>query len=215
MNKSEVVTSEGRGVWGGTKYEVRLLTTSRTYSDSLHQATKSVIRFVFEFGPKTGSDRRTFNSEHARREFMKASFSDLDLADVPESKRESRRVDSPLRSIVGEYLSAVTFVMDYLQMDFSGNRFNMYCWPIVTICQKRLTHTEHGYKDAICSLIGETLTEVEEYFDTGLTLQFANGASVCLSLRADKHFPGPEVAEFSGTSNKSSIIWHAGEEPFD
>jgi hypothetical protein len=215
MDKLEVITSEGQGVWGGTNYEVRLLTSFRTYSDSSHQGMKKVIRFIVEFGPKSGSDRRTFSSEHARREFMEASFSDLHIADVPESRRESRRVDSPLRCIVGEYLSAVTFVMDYLQMDFSGNRFNMYCWPVVTISQKSLTHTERGYKNAICSLIGETLTEVEEYFDTGLMLQFANGASVCLSLRVDKDFPGPEVAEFSGASNKSSIIWHTGEEPFD
>jgi hypothetical protein len=215
MDESEVVTSEGQGVWGGTNYEVRLLTSSRTYSDSSHQATKSVIHFVVEFGPKSRSDRRLFNSEHARRAFIDASFTDLALTDVPESKRESRRVDSPLRTIVGEYLSSVTFVMDYLQMDFSGNRFNMYGWPVVTIRQKSLTHMEDGYKNAICSLIGETLTAIEEYFDSGLILQFENGTSVCLSLRVDKDFPSPEVAEFHGRSDKSSIIWQAGEKPFD
>jgi hypothetical protein len=49
MDESEIITSEGNGVWGGTRYELRLITSSRAYSDSLHQAAKTVLRFVLEF----------------------------------------------------------------------------------------------------------------------------------------------------------------------
>jgi hypothetical protein len=50
MDESEIITSEGKGVWGA-RYELRLLTSVRTYSASLRQANKTVQRYVLEFGP--------------------------------------------------------------------------------------------------------------------------------------------------------------------
>jgi hypothetical protein len=215
MDETELITSKGRGVWGGTTYELRLLTSSRTYSDSLHQATRTVLRFMLEFGSKSGSDRRCFISDAARRAFIDQSFSDLVLTDIPEAKREPRRVISPLQTIVGEYMSSVTFVMDYLQLGFSDYRFNMYSWPTVTVQSRTLSQRDEAYKNAICALIGETLSAVDEYLDKGLVLQFKNGSSITLFLRVGRDFPGPEVAEFHGPNTTFLIIWRAGEEPFD
>lgn len=215
MRESEVVTSMGQAVWGGLRYEVQLLTSSKTYLDSLRKETRTVNRFVLVFGSASQSDRRWFRTDHARTTFMKESFSDLELIDIPESRQQHRSVESPLKSIVGEYLSSIIFVIDYLQIGFSDYRFNMYSWPVVFIGNQTFTYANSGYKDAICSLIGETLTEIEEYLDKGLTLGFKNASSIVLPLRVAKDFPGPEVAEFHGPNNKFLIIWQAGEEPFD
>lgn len=215
MTESEVLTSTGQGVWGSSKYEVQLLTSSKTYFDSLRQSTKTVNRFVLMFGSGSQADRRSFRSDHARRTFIKESFSDLTLIDIPESKQEARLVESPLTAIVGEYLSSITFVMDYLQIGFSDYRFNMYSWPVVFMGNQTFSRANNGYKDAICSLIGETLAEIEEYLDKGLTLGFKNASSIVLPLRVGKDFPSPEVAEFHGPNNKFLITWQAGEEPFD
>ncbi|MGO9589211.1 MAG: hypothetical protein ACLP3K_04085 [Candidatus Acidiferrales bacterium] len=214
MDRSEVITSEGQGVWGA-RYELRLLTSVCTYSDSSRQTNKALQSYVVEFGPKSQADRRSFKSDEARRLFLEQSFSDLVLTEIPESKREIRRIVSPLQAVVGEYLSSVNFVMDYLQLDFSGYGFTMNSWPTLTIENRTLAHADGGYKDALCSLIGETATEVDEYWDTGLRLRFKNGSSIDLSLRVERDFPSPEVAIFHNPTNGFAIIWSAGEEPFD
>lgn len=215
MQQSEVVTATGFGVWGDARYELQLLTSSKTYCDSSGQATRTVTRFVLAFGIESQVDRRWFRSERSRRTFIEQSFSNLALTDIPKSEQDTRQVKDPLQAAVGEYLSSVTFVMDYLQIDFCGHRFNMYNWPTVIIGAQTLTLTSNGYRDAICSLIGETLTGIEEYLDRGLTLQFKSGCSIGLSLRVGKDFPSPEVAEYWSPSQKPLIIWQAGEEPFD
>jgi len=214
MEKSEVITSEGEGVWGA-RYELRLLTSVCTYSDSVRQANKNVQDYVLEFGPKSQADRRSFKSDESRRAFLEQSFSDLVLTEIPESKRELRRIVSPLCSVVGEYLSSVNFVMDYLQLDFCGYGFTMNIWPTITIESRTLAHPDGGYKDALCSLIGETATQVDEYWDTGLRLQFKNGTYIDLSLRVEHDFPCPEVATFHTPTRGFAIVWSAGEEPFD
>src|SRR5271163_1032145 len=143
MEKSEVITSEGEGVWGA-RYELRLLTSVCTYSDSVRQANKNVQDYVLEFGPKSQADRRSFKSDESRRAFLEQSFSDLVLTEIPESKRELRRIVSPLCSVVGEYLSSVNFVMDYLQLDFCGYGFTMNIWPTITIESRTLAHPDGG-----------------------------------------------------------------------
>lgn len=215
MDHSEIVTAEGAGVWGSARYMVQLLTSSKTYSDSKHAEARTVMEFVLAFGPDSQMDRRRFRSNDARRLFMEQSFRDLVLREIPESKRERRRVTSHVQGVVGEYLSSVTFVMDYLQLGFSDYGFNMYSWPALVIANKTLVHTNVGYKDALCSLIGETLTRIDEYLDTGLTLEFKNGASISLPLRVGRDSPGPEVAEFHGPEPGSKVIWQSGEAPFD
>jgi len=214
MDKLEVITAEGEGVWGA-RYELRLLTSVCTYSDSLSQVNKNVQHYVLEFGPRSQPDRRSFKSDEARRIFLEQSFSDLVLTEIPESKREFRRIVSPLHSVVGEYLSSVSFVMDYLQLDFSGYGFTMNAWPTITIENRTIAHLDGGYKDALCSLIGETAAEVDEYWDAGLRVRFKNGSHINLSLRAERDFPSPEVATFHTPSSLFAIIWSAGEEPFD
>ncbi len=94
MDESEVITSEGKGVWGA-RYELRLLNSIRTYSGSLRQENKTVQRYVLEFGPKSQADRRSFESDEARRAFLEQSFSDLALTEIPESNRELRRMAHP------------------------------------------------------------------------------------------------------------------------
>jgi hypothetical protein len=113
----------------------------------------------------------------------------------------------------GRIPTLVTFVMDYLQLGFSGYGFNMNSWPTITIQNRTLAHEDDGYRDALCSLIGKTLTAVDEYLDQGLILQFENGSSISLSLRVGRDFPCPEVADFHGLVPNILMVWLAGEEP--
>lgn len=200
-------------MWGGTDYEVRLLTASRTYFDAAREESRTVVRFGLAFQSVSYSDERWFASEELRQVFLGESFSNLVLEEIPGSQRESEEVVSPLQCVKGEYLSSVTFVMDYVQLDFCGYRFNMYDWPLVTSNGKPLGHTDTGYRDLLCSFIGRPLKDTDEFLDKGLTLDFGDGC-INLPLKVPRDFPSPEVAEF--TAPKSGwVIWLAGEPPFD
>ncbi|PZS14672.1 MAG: hypothetical protein DLM64_01275, partial [Solirubrobacterales bacterium] len=58
--------------------------------------------------------RRAFPSEAERAEFIEKSFRDLQLREleVPEQRERAH----PLADVVGEPLSSVTFVVDYVQL---------------------------------------------------------------------------------------------------
>ncbi len=62
--------------------------------------------------------------------------------------------------LTGEMLSAVTFVNDYIQLDFNGQGFEIYC-PIVIHSQEGVVRlSEDGFRDRLCSLIDKTVRSV-------------------------------------------------------
>ena len=214
MTSTRLITAEGKGLWGGKTYDVQLFTSSATYFDAAHKNARTVVGFGLSFASQSSSDMRGFESEDARAAFLKESFSSLFLKDIPISERKEQSVDSPLQSVVGEYLSSVTFVMDYLQLDFCGYGFNMYSWPLISIGGRTFAYSDPGYRDALCSLIGRTLDRIDEYLDKGLTFQFAEESCINLPLQVGMDFRSPEIAEFRGHDHEW-VVWQVGEEPFD
>ncbi|MGD8455052.1 MAG: hypothetical protein PVF83_01615 [Anaerolineales bacterium] len=75
-------------------------------------------------------------------------------------------------------MSAVTFVMDYIQIQFNCHHLNAYGWPVVWIDDQRYDYGKTGYRDAICSLISKNVTRFEEYLDVGLVFEFNDSYSL-------------------------------------
>jgi hypothetical protein len=80
-------------------------------------------------------------------------------------------------------LSSVVFVRDYLQLDFDGPRLSALVWPVIRISSRVIRYGEASYRDALCGLIGQGVVRFEEKSDQRLTLVFANGSSLEISLR--------------------------------
>jgi hypothetical protein len=59
-----------------------------------------------------------------------------------------------LAKIVGEPLSAVTFVRDYVQLHFDGPTISAFTLPTVTVRGKTIAFADPGYRDALCARIG-------------------------------------------------------------
>ena len=53
-------------------------------------------------------------------------------------------MDSLRERLKGDRLSAVTFVMDYVQFDFNGQRLTAYVWPDVEIDNEFLSLGQPG-----------------------------------------------------------------------
>jgi hypothetical protein len=109
-----------------------------------------------------------------------------------------------LNILVGEKLSSVTFVMDYLQLDFDGNQFTFYVWPVISIGGKEYLFGEPSYRDNLCSLISQvvkqTYGEGQKYF----TLEFEQGNRLTVSLDPNNPELFGEIAHFTDTDGK----WH-------
>lgn len=60
-----------------------------------------------------------------------------------------------LEDLVGEELSSVSFVQDYVQFDFNGPLLTSFADPIVQVEDQTLRFPEGASRDKPCSLIGQ------------------------------------------------------------
>ncbi len=87
--------------------------------------------------------------------------------------------------IEGQELTAVEFVLDYLQLRFDGPTVTFYDWPTLLLPDFSLAHGEPEYRNGLCAQIGEEveLATVEE--GDSLTIKLANGVVIAISLREE------------------------------
>ncbi len=102
-----------------------------------------------------------------------------------------------LTGIHGEALTAVEFVEDYLQLRFGEPLLRLFVWPEVADPDGiAIGYGQPGYRDALCSVIGETVTTAELEEGRSLTVEFENGTVLALSLR-DEDLDTPEGGNFT------------------
>jgi hypothetical protein len=108
-----------------------------------------------------------------------------------------------LQTLVGGELSSVTFVQDYVQLDFNGPGMTAYTMPTVTYGSESLKVGQPGYRDALCAQIGRKIerTEVDKQ---RVSIIFEGGGVVSVSL-LDNDYRGPEALLFS--LDEKDRIW--------
>lgn len=97
--------------------------------------------------------------------------------------------------IVGEYLSEVTFVMDYVQLVFNGPCLTALVLPTVHCGGREWSATDPGWRDSLCARIGGTVSSAclngEE-----LGICFEDGSRITVSLK-EAHRRGAEAINFT------------------
>jgi hypothetical protein len=102
--------------------------------------------------------------------------------------------DQTLRSIVGEYVSSVTFVADYVQFRFDGPLLNAFTMPCVRQESRRLCLGDQGYLEALVGCVGKRVRDATTNLnEVCLTLEDGNEISISL---LDEDLVGPEAAYF-------------------
>ena len=102
-----------------------------------------------------------------------------------------------LASIHGEPLTAVEFVEDFLQLRFGEPLLRLFVWPDVADPDGiSIGYGQPGYRDALCSVIGETVTTADLEEGRSLTVEFENGTVLALSLR-EEDLDTPEAGSFT------------------
>jgi hypothetical protein len=103
-------------------------------------------------------------------------------------------MDNPFKSILGEQLSSVEFVQDYLQLHFDGNTLTYYSWPNIIQGSRSLNIQTIGYRDALCEIISQKVIRILLFDNTQLDIFFDNDHQVSLSLKRNEL--NAELAEF-------------------
>jgi hypothetical protein len=109
--------------------------------------------------------------------------------------------------LIGEKLSSITFVMDYLQIDFDGNCFTFNIWPIITVDGIEYKFGEPHHRNKLCSLIAKIVSEVILVDKEKFVINFDYNNNIYLSL--DPNNPSitiPEIAHFTDTNGNCVVF---------
>ncbi len=110
--------------------------------------------------------------------------------------------ENPFNILIGEKLSSVTFVMDYLQVDFDGNKFTIYVWPIVTVENIDFKFGDTSYRDKLCSMITKVVMDVTIVDNKEIVINFDNNDRIFISLDPDNPDIVGEIATFTDVNDK-------------
>jgi hypothetical protein len=83
-------------------------------------------------------------------------------------------------------LASVVFVRDYVQLVFEGQStaiLTAFTWPTVHHGGRVYVMQADGYRDTLCSLIGQRLTKAEAEDEVEILAVFQTGDTIRISLR--------------------------------
>jgi hypothetical protein len=213
MECYETTTATGEGFWG-KPHHFKLIRRQRQYTSRYNQQQRELIDYGLYFQEPVAShwDLRLFGSEEERTTFITRSISDLRLTSL--SKAHTIKAENFLAGLIGKRLSSVTFIMDYVQMDFNGHQFNFYNWPVLHEGQTLFNHQKDRYSDKLTGLIGKTIKAADEYLDIGLSLEFESGPLLSIPLRMEENHSISEIAEYH-RPDQHWMVWSVGQAPFE
>ena len=87
-------------------------------------------------------------------------------------------MSDPFQQIVGEQLSAVTFVQDYLQLQFDGPSLNALTVVTVASPGGQAKSGEDQFRNLLCSCITRQVLGVEVREHEALHIRLADGFSI-------------------------------------
>jgi hypothetical protein len=131
----------------------------------------------------------------------------------------SYELNALLGRLVGYRMHSVQFALDYLQLHFDTDEppgapvLTCDVLPAVNVGRRTLAPHESGWSDALCSLIGQHVTDTREAPNSGVQINMATG-TICLYPTREE-LVGPEIAMLGGFEDGRWMIWRPGEEAFE
>jgi hypothetical protein len=118
------------------------------------------------------------------------------------TSKKRRTIDA----IVGEQLSGVAFIMDYVEFQFDGMMLRALAHPLLRIGDMLHRFPEPGSRDAFCSVIGEKVEGVEVVEEERITVYLRGGALIEIPLAITE--PSlPEAAHFTAGVDQPLDVW--------
>lgn len=113
---------------------------------------------------------------------------------------------SGITRLVGQPLSGVAFVQDYVELHFDGKILRSFMPMSVISGGVTRATPESGARDSLCALIGKKILDVVLQESKKIDLRFDGGSIVSIPLNeADRM--NPEAAHFVPGENLPIEVW--------
>lgn len=116
--------------------------------------------------------------------------------------------EQSIQNFVGEQLSAVSFVQDYVELHFDGPLIRCLVRPVVEFVDGvKKQFGSDGYRDDLCGYIGTFLDRAELDVERELRLTFTSGNSLVVPLDDAGREGQPEALhiQFGSGSDGSTL----------
>ena len=111
-----------------------------------------------------------------------------------------------LSDLVGEEISAVCFVRDYVEFHFDGPILRSLSNPVTCYHGTEHRFPEPGSRDALCGLIGSTVRAVNLEEHRALKVITSDGCEITIQLDAMNR-DEPEAMHFVPQMNGPIQVW--------
>lgn len=91
----------------------------------------------------------------------------------------------PFNILIGEELSSIEFVRDYIQFRFDGPCLTAITDPYIIIGHKQYSRTDTGFCDILLGFIGLQVEETSLKESEIINIHFSYGRSINISLRSE------------------------------
>jgi hypothetical protein len=108
-------------------------------------------------------------------------------------------------SIVGEKLSAITFVLDYWQLQFDGPSINALTRLEVSANNLVLLDGADQFRNLICGQITKIVASVALIENEAFVITFEDQSCIKISLKPEDN-QGPEAMVFFGPSRTPCVV---------
>jgi hypothetical protein len=104
-----------------------------------------------------------------------------------------------LKELAGRQLIAVTFLGDYLQLQFDGPCLNVMNTIAVSSQEKAARTGDDQFRNLLCAHIGEQVRAIKISIDE-VAIEFGDGERIAILL-GEEHYSGPEAIYYYGFRN--------------
>jgi hypothetical protein len=93
--------------------------------------------------------------------------------------------NQPLNILIGEELSSIEFVRDYIQFRFDGPCITAISDPFIIIEHRKYSRFDEGFCDKLLGFIGSPVEETSLRKGEIISINFPEGRSINISLQAN------------------------------
>lgn len=114
--------------------------------------------------------------------------------------------DNSLNTFTNRKLVSVEFILDYIQLHFDEATITAITWPTIQTKGTNYESSNIEYRNILCDLIGQKLTQVQVIEKDKVLLIFGETASLEISLKPIDYI-GAEAVLFRTHSDNQLWVW--------
>ncbi len=111
-----------------------------------------------------------------------------------------------ISGIIGQELTAVEFVQDYLQLRFDGPLLTLFVWPDVFREEGSYAYGEPEFRNVLCAQLAGNVTAATLEENEAIEIEFENGVILRASLR-EEDLDVPETGQFSESGRTGDVTF--------